>query len=116
MATIKKQYSGEYGNLEISWETLTESDTAEAWDPSGGEALIAGVQFTGTFGGATVVLQGSWDGTNYVTLNDSSGAPISMASAGAAEFSTTAKKIRPSASGGTSQDVDTTIIARGARG
>lgn len=116
MATITPTYDGAYDKaLEVFWEALTESDTAAAWVPSGLEALIAGVQVTGTFGGATVVLEGSWDGTNYETLRSIDGAAISLTAAGYAEFATTAKVIRPSASGGSSQDVDITIIARGAQ-
>lgn len=114
MATITPTLTGAYDKpIEAFWETLTENDTAAAWEPQRLAALIAGVQVTGTFGSATVVLEGSWDGTNYVTLKDTAGNDVSLTAAGAAEFSTTAKLIRPAASGGTSQDVDITIIARG---
>ena len=40
------------------------------------------VQVTGTFAGATVVLEGSNDGTNYFTLANPAGAALSFAAAG----------------------------------
>lgn len=116
MADVKPSYDGAYDKpIEVVWETLDNSDSdGAAWEPAGLSALVCGVQVTGTFDSATVVMQGSWDGTNYVTLKDLDGSDISMTSAGVAEFSTSAAKIRPSTSGGgNSQDIDVTLIARG---
>ncbi len=95
------------------WETLTEADTCASVDCNGTSFIAGSVQVVGTFGGATVVLQGSNDGTNWVSLKDVSGNAISIASAGAAEFSTAMLYIRPSASGGTSQDLDIYVSLRG---
>lgn len=39
------------------------------------------VQFTGTFGGATVVWEGSLDNTNFFTLTDPQTSPISKTAA-----------------------------------
>jgi hypothetical protein len=39
------------------------------------------VQVTGTFGGGTIVIEGSIDGTNYVTLTDPSSTALSKTSA-----------------------------------
>lgn len=96
-----------------TWETITESDTAAAIYPNGTDPLAASVQVTGTFGGATVVLQGSNDNANWVTLQDVEGADISFTAAGAVDFSTAMVYMRPSASGGTSQDVDVILSTRG---
>jgi len=95
------------------WETLTEADSAEAAELNSLSGLAGSVQVTGTFGGATVTLQSSNDGTNFATMKDPAGNDISMTSAGMSEFSTAARYIRPSATGGTAQDVDVTVIARG---
>lgn len=99
----------------ITWETLTSSDANGAsYEPELQRAAVAAVQFTGTFDSATAVLQGSNDGTNWVTLDDLSGVAISMTAAGAAEFSTAMLYIRPSTSGGGgSQDIDCIVVARG---
>ena len=101
------------GVEQILWETLTESDTATAQLTGGIGPAIGSVQFVGTFGSATVVLQGSNDNSNWVTLQDFEGAPISFAVTGAADFSTAMAYIRPSATGGSSQDLDVYLVTRG---
>lgn len=98
------------------WETLTSANAAgTSYRPNGTRAAIASVQFTGTFDSATAVLQGSNDGTNWVTLKDpQDGTAISLTSAGYAEVSTAMAYIRPSTSGGGgSQDIDCILVARG---
>lgn len=99
----------------ITWETLTSSNAAgSAYESGRTRAAIASVQFTGTFDSATAVLQGSNDGSTWVTLKDLSGTDISVTAAGAAEFSTAMLYIRPSTSGGGgSQDIDCIVVARG---
>ena len=115
MATIspvRSQPAG-YGVEKVLWETLTENDTASAIIPSSTAPVVGSVQVTGTFGSATVVLQGSNDGSNFFTLNGTDGNAISLTAAGGADFSVGCLHIRPSASGGTGQDVDITVIFRG---
>lgn len=99
----------------ITWATLTSSNAAgTAYQQEGTRAAIGTVQFTGTFDSATAVLQGSNDGTNYVTLKDSLGSDVSFTAAGYAEISTAFAYIRPSTSGGGgSQDIDCILVARG---
>ena len=67
---------------------------------------IASVQVSGTFGGATVVLQGSNDGTTYATLDDTSGAAISFTAAGIVDFSAGCAFVKPSISGGTGDSIN----------
>jgi hypothetical protein len=69
----------------------------------------ASVQIGGTFGGATVVLQGSNDGVTYTTLKDVTGTNISATSAGYFEFSSGAAFIKPSISGGTGDSINVTV-------
>ena len=71
--------------------------------------VTASVQVGGTFGGATVVLQGSNDGVTYATLKDFQGNNISFTSAGYAEFSSGAAFIKPSISGGTGDSINVTV-------
>jgi hypothetical protein len=71
------------------------------------------VQVTGTFGGATITLQVSNDGTNYVTLKDSTGTDISLTAAGMREFSTAALYLKPTSTDGTDDNVTVTVVLRG---
>lgn len=114
MATISPVRSKPAGNgiEQILWTTLTEADTAASIIPSCLASVVGSVQFVGTFGGATIVLQGSNDGTNWWTLKSTSGDDISATAAGGFDFSTAALYVRPSASGGSSQDLDVYMILR----
>ena len=115
MADIEYTYTTRGGIDTVTWETLTSSDAAGAsWPQPGTSAAIAAVQFTGTFDSATAILQGSNDGSTWVTLNDTLGTAISFTAAGYAEVSTALAYIRPSTSGGSgSQDIDCILVARG---
>ena len=77
------------------------------------QGLAGSVQVTGTFGGATITLQVSNDGTNYVTLKDGIGNDITFSAAGMREFSTAALYLKPTSSGGTADNVIVTVILRG---
>jgi hypothetical protein len=69
----------------------------------------ASVQIGGTLGGATIVLQGSNDGTTYATLKDLAGNDLSFTAAGYAEFSSGAAFIKPSISGGTGDNINVIV-------
>lgn len=71
------------------------------------------VQIEGTFGGATVVLQGSNDGSNWKTLSDPSNTALSFTSAGLEAVLEHTRYIRPSSSGGTGTAVTVTVFMRG---
>ncbi len=53
------------------------------------------VQFIGTFGGATVLLEGTLDGTNWFTLTDGQGNAISFTAAGGEFVAENTLFIRP---------------------
>lgn len=116
MADIDAAFS-EIGDARvITWAALTSANSAgEPIKPIKTEMAIAAVQFTGTFGGATAVLQGSNDGVEYATLRDpQTGTAISFTSASYAEVGTGMAFIRPSTSGGDgTQDIDCILVARG---
>ncbi len=71
------------------------------------------VQLTGTFTATTMLIEGSNDGTNYATLTDPQGNPLSFTAAGIEQILENPRYVRPraSASGG-STDVTVTIVAR----
>jgi hypothetical protein len=120
MATIEHGALRQIGSSpEVSWiclwETLTSAnavgDSLEmtAWSDRS-------VQFVGTFDSATVVLQGSNDGTTWVTLTDPQGNAISKTAAGLEAISELTRYVRPSTSGGGgSQDIDVYLLVSGYR-
>ena len=112
-ARVTNPGSGNSGITLISWTTLTEDDTAQDVIVNGTGPIACALQVTGTFGGATVVLQGSNDGTTWATLADVLGSTSGLAAAGVAEYSTSAVYTRVAATGGTGQDLDIYLSFRG---
>lgn len=95
----------------LEWSGLASTDTGQPADLSRNEGLVGSVQFTGTFGGGTVVLEGTNDGTNYFTLKDAAGSDISATAAAGFDFSVACLSIRPRAASTTS--IACTVILRG---
>lgn len=99
----------------VTWSPLTAANAA------GSAVQMAGssdrcVQFIGAFDSATVVLQGSNDGTNWVTLTDPQGNAISKTSAGIEQIMELTRYVRPSSSGGGgSQSVGVILFLKKAR-
>ncbi len=94
------------------WETLT-SANAVGTAIEGPGSPDRSVQAVGTFDSATVVMQGSNDGTNWVTLTDPLGNAISFTATGLKQISELTRYIRPSTSGGGgSQDIDVHLLAK----
>jgi hypothetical protein len=83
----------------ITWTPLTSANAAGTAVQMPGSADRT-VQITGTFDSATVVMQGSLDGTNWFTLGDPQGNTISKTSAALEAISELVRYIRPSTSGG----------------
>lgn len=73
------------------------------------------VQASGTFGGATVKLEGSNDGVTYFTLNDPIGTDITGTSAYLYQIMELTRYIRPVTSGGTGTTITVTVLAKGQR-
>jgi len=95
------------------WTDYSTADTATPIKVQNMQGLAGSVQATGTFGSATVAIQVSNDGTNYVTLKDGFGAPITFTAAGMTEFSTAALYLKPTSTGGTADNVTVTVVLRG---
>ncbi len=73
MATIAT--AKDYNRWAATWADLTTAGNAAIvrYAPKV-SMVVASVQVTGTFGGATVTILGSNDGTNYVAIKDKDGA------------------------------------------
>ena len=106
--------TGASGARVYLWETLTAANAAGAAILLPGSTECVGAfTVTGTPDSATAVLQGSNDGTNWFTMLDKHGTATSLTAAGAFEFATAFKYIRPSTSGGGgSQDLDVIVTLR----
>jgi hypothetical protein len=82
----------------VQWIGLLQGDEGE---PTIMPASVdRSIQFAGTFGGATVVCEGSNDGITYATLNDPLGQPISLTAAGIMQVLELSLYIRPRVVGG----------------
>lgn len=102
------------GVVRLIWTDLNTADNGGPRHTVLDQNGLAGcVQVTGTFGSGTFVLQGSNDGTNWVTLKDRGGSNISLTAAGMAEFVTASAYIRPFTSGGTADNLTVTVVLRG---
>ena len=101
------------GGLVAIWTPLTSANpNGDAFEWIHGRDRS--VQLTGTFGNATVLIQGSNDGTNYVTLTDPQGNALSFTTAGLEQIEEATRYIKPTSSGGDgTQSVTVTIFAGG---
>lgn len=94
-----------------TWASIGDADTCTAVPMSG--ASDRSVQITGTFGGATIVVQGSNDGTNYAPLTDPQGNAISKTSAAIEQISEISRFVKPTTSGGTSSAITVSLLLKG---
>lgn len=115
MADISPTKSIVDGVPTLRWDDVsTSTDTPLKFAITEQWGLAGVVQATGTFGGASVALQMSNDGTNWATIKDLQGDAIALTGATSmSEFTCSAAYIRPSVTGGTSDNVDVIVVLRG---
>ena len=94
------QMAGGIAAALVTWTPLTSTNTGgDAWENRAFGDMA--VQVSGTFGGATVLIEGSNDNSNWFTLNDPQGTALSIATSGKIETILEAPRyIRPTSSGG----------------
>ncbi len=99
-------------SMVIQWTAVTEADTCVAAPyPTHADRSV---QVTGTFGSATVLIQGSNDGgSTYATLNNAADAALSFTSAGLEAILESTALVKPTISGGTGQSLNIYIHMRG---
>lgn len=101
------------GAIILSWTALGNADDGAAYSLPFAADITA--QMIGTFGGATVKLQGSNDGTNWFDLTKRGGtSALSVTAAGGGSANENPAYIRPITSGGTGTNVSV-IVAIHAR-
>jgi hypothetical protein len=74
------------------------------------------VQIAGTFGAATVIVEGSNDGTNWTQLSDTGGTAISKTATFLGQIMQLTRYIRCSSSGGTGTAIVVTLLMKGQTG
>ncbi len=101
-----------HGVSVVSWTPLAGTDVGSAVElPRLSDRTV---QILGTFDSATVVLQGSLNGTDWVTLTDPQGNAISKTAAAIEAVTEVVRFIRPSLSGGLgSCAVTVLLLAKG---
>ena len=110
-AFFKNETTGHmYDTMVITWETMGNADTGTS--SSVPEYSDKTVQITGTFGGATVTLQGSNDDTNWTTLTDIQGTALAVTAADISLVAENPLYVRAITTGGTGTDVDVIIAAK----
>jgi len=106
--TATQTFDGEAAT--VSWAAMGNADDGT---PVPGVGLLGSVQFAGTFGSATVVLEGSNDGgTTYATIKDATGTAVSTGTAAIFSLNANVKLVRPRTSGGTGTSLNVTLFAR----
>ena len=99
------------GGFKITWASMTENDTAAAWN---GGAMFhnKSAQTQGVTSGDTILIEGSNDETNYETLTDKQGGDMSFLNVdGMKTIEENARQIRPRIEAGTSVSVNIIIVA-----
>jgi hypothetical protein len=93
------------------WETLTQTNATGA-KINTAEFLTLNIQATGTWDGATINAQGSNDGSTWSNLTDLQGVEIAFTADDIAQIQELPEWLRPALSGGTTSDIDVTVISR----
>jgi acetylornithine/succinyldiaminopimelate/putrescine aminotransferase len=93
----------------VTWAALGNADNGQAFDWASYSDRSAHI--AGTFGGATVVMEGSNTTSNYVTSTDTLGNAVSVTSLGLKQINEIVRRIRPRTSGGTGTAVTVTMVA-----
>lgn len=112
MATINPVIVPHEGYLHVLWENIAEGDDTSSvlLRPSNNDKTV---QVTGTFGGATITIQGSIDGVNWFSVKNATGTTVSFTSAGGAFMAENVPYYRVVIENGTNSDVDVHICAAG---
>ena len=94
----------------VTWTPFSATDTGQAYElPASADRSI---QFSGTFGSSTMVLEGSLDGTNYETLTDPQGNAISKTATGIEQIMEVTRYIRPRCTVASGATITATLLVR----
>lgn len=114
MATVSPVIKGTTEGIPyLIWEELATGDTINAFALTEQWGLAGAVQISGTFGGATVKLQHSNDGTTWFDAKDVLGNTVTATANAIFEVSLSSAYFRPAIASGSGNDVDVRIVLRG---
>ena len=94
--------------LLVTWTPVTEADSCGAISLP--EYSDKSVQVAGTFGGTSIAVQGSNDGTNFASLNDPTQTVIAITAAKVQAVLENTVVIQPVRTGGSSTSVTISIL------
>ena len=99
---------GQDGASVVTWSAMATGDTGQAIE----NPVFAdrSVHVEGTFGGATVTILGSNDGTNYYTLNDPQGNPLTFTSARLEQILEITRYIKPQVTAGAGSGLKVSLL------
>jgi len=92
-----------------TWELATGDDGAPIRYAGAADRTV---QVFGTFGGATIGMQGSLDGINWAPLTDAQGNAIAMTAAGLEAITELVRFTRPVVTGGSGTSVTVMLLMR----
>lgn len=109
-ATVTALQSPNQKAVRVQWASIAgaTSDTGSSVELH--QFKSKSIQCEGTYGGTTVTIQASNDGTNWQGVLDSAGSALTFTAAGLKTISTIARYYRPSAASGTGS-LTCTLIA-----
>jgi hypothetical protein len=111
MATIQPQVTyPEKGVVKVLWEAMGNADTGAPY--VGARYADKTITLEGTWGSATIVVQGSNSGSTYFQLENNENASISSTADAIHGIRENTMYTRPVSSGGTGTDVDVILIGR----
>ena len=117
MATVNPSKNGPISTANVvNWDGIATGDTINSYAIPEEFGAIGCVQISGTFGGATVTVEVSNDGTTWFGLKDLQGTAVSATANAFADFTCAAIYMRPAISGGTGDSVNVRVVFRGWRG
>lgn len=116
MATVTPTYSylmAQGQNVPRAvWSGIVTGDTINSLPVAGYAASMISAQVSGTFGGATVTLEVSNDGTNFFGAKDVTGTAISLTAAGLVQLQTSAAYVKPVVTSGSANSIDVSLVLR----
>ena len=108
--TITYAPNGYRDLVQVVWAGLATGDDGAPVDIANWQDRS--VQAEGTFGGATVGVQGSNDGTNYRSLSDAASTAIAITAAGIEQVLEIVRLVRPIVTGGAGSGLTVTLLAK----
>ena len=97
----------------VRWMGIAAGDTCTPYLVRNRYGFVGSIQISGTFGGATITLEQSNDGTTWLPAVDTLGTAISATANEISEMSLASIYLKPVITGGAGSNVNVIIVFRG---